>query len=425
MAAIKSINAYEIIDSKGNPTIEGRLTIDTGESVVTSVPGSTPHSLKEPVDLRDEDPNRFLGMGVTHAVSYINDLIAPKIIGASLTKQVEIDNWLLEADGTKNRSRLGVNTILIISQLLTKAAALAAKVPLYVYINKLYTSIYKEEIFIDKIPTPIFNTINGGAHANNTIDFQEFMIIPSSSFNFSLAYQKAIEIFFELKSVLEYRNATTAVGEEGGFSPNLTTNLDALEILTETINQKKMKCGLDIFLGIDIAANRFYKNNQYTIKDKTHPLKKGEYIEFLSSLSQNYSILTLEDPFSDDDWDSWKKLTQELSSRIYMVGDESIRMNKEKLSYAIREGALTSFLIKPNQSGTITSILELVHIARKSNLTYIVAARSSETNDDFIADLSVGLQSEFVKFGAPTRGERVAKYNRLWQIEREGIQKLK
>lgn len=423
MATIKEIHAYEIIDSKGIPTVEARLTMDSGFHVVTSVPGATFHTTKEATDLRDEDPNRFSGMGVSHAVSYINDLIAPKIKGASVSKQIEIDKWLVQADGTKNKSRLGVNTILIVSQLLAKAGAVSANVPLFKYINQLYHSIYKEEIFLEKIPTPIFNAINGGAHANNTLDFQEFQIIPSSSFSFGTAYQKAVEVFFELKRVLEYRNATTAVGEEGGFSPNLTTNLDALEILTETITQRKMKCGLDMFLGIDIAATRFYRNNAYTIKDKNHPLKRDEYIEFLTNAIQNYSILALEDPFAEDDWDGWKKFTATGAANIYVVADESLRGYKERLAYAVREVACSSILIKPNQIGTLTDILEMVNIARRNNISCVVAARSSETNDDFIADLAVAIQSDFVKFGAPTRGERVAKYNRLWQIERDELGK--
>ena len=217
MSTIKEIYAYEIIDSKGYPTIEARLTMDSGLHVVTSVPGAATTSSKEAVDLRDQDPDRFFGMGVTHAVSYVNELIAPKIKGASVNKQLEIDKWLSQADGTGNKSRLGVNTILTISQLLAKAGALSTNLSLYKYINQLYKSVYKEEIFVEKIPTPMFNSINGGAHANNTLDFQEFQIIPSSSFTFGTAYQKAVEIFSELKRVLEYRNATTSVGDEGGF----------------------------------------------------------------------------------------------------------------------------------------------------------------------------------------------------------------
>lgn len=418
---IDSIHAYEIIDSRGVPTVEAELRLDNGYVVATSVPESRSQFPNEPGDIRDEDPNRFNGRGVLHAVSYINDLIAPKLKGVSPSKLFEIDAWLLKADGTKNKSRLGVNTLLTMSQLVTKAGAIEAGVPLFKYINTLYTSLYKDEIVIDKIPTPIFNMINGGRHANTPMNFQEFQIIPSSSFTFAIAYQKSIELFNELKKVLEYRNATTAVGEEGGFSPNLTTNLDALEILNETITQLKMKPGLDMFIGIDLASSYFSKNGLYTIKDKSHPLKSSEYIDFVKSLLTNYSILALEDPFDSEDWPSWKKLASGSGSTVYLIGDELIRMSKERLEYAIREEACTTILIKPNQAGTLSELFEVVHTARQNNISYIVAGRSSETNCDFIADLSVGLQAEFVKFGAPTRGERVAKYNRLWKIERDEL----
>jgi enolase len=421
MALIKSIFAYEIIDSRGLPTIEARLELDSGVSVATSVSGSQGGYLNEPGDVRDEDPNRFFGKGVLHAVSYINDLIAPKLKGVNPSKLREIDDWLIKADGTKNKSRLGTNTLLTLSQLIAKAGAADLKIPLYSYLNQLYKTIYKTEIVIDKVPTPIFNMINGGKHANTPMDFQEFQIIPSSSFTFGTAYQKAIELYTELKKVLEYRNATTAVGEEGGFSPNLTTNVDALEILNESITQVKMKVGLDMFLGIDFASSFFSKKGLYTIKDKPHALKSDEYIDFVKFLLDNYSILYIEDPFDAEDWPSWKKLSSSLSSTVYIVGDELIRMNKDRLTYAIKEGSCTSFLLKPNQIGTISEIFDIVNLARTNSITYMVAGRSSETNDDFIADLAVALQSEFVKFGAPVRGERVAKYNRLWKIERDEL----
>jgi len=421
MATIQSIHAYEIIDSKGMPTIEGRLTLDDGQIVTSSVPANPLQKKDMAVDLRDEDAARFDGKGVTHAVSYINDLIAPKLKGASVYKQYEIDTWLTKADGTRNKSRLGANTLLTISQLLVKGGAAAQKIPVFRYINLLYKNIYKDGIPVEKMPTPIFNMINGGRHANNKLEFQEFLIVPSSSLTFGMAYQKAVEIFVELKKVLEYRNATTSVGEEGGFSPNLTTNLDALEILNETVSQRRMKVGFDFFLGIDMASSYYFKDGFYTIKDKSHPLKKQEYLDFIKHLVDNYSILILEDAFADEDWDGWKKLHELYSANIYIVGDELTRMNKERLTYVAREGSCNSFIIKPNQVGTVTETFELVNIARKNNITHIVAGRSSETNDDFIADLSVGLQSEFVKFGAPTRGERVSKYNRLWQIEREEL----
>ena len=421
MSLINSIFAYEIIDSRGLPTVEARLELDSGVSVITSVSGSQATFPNEPSDMRDEDVNRFFGKGVLHAVSYINDLIAPKLKGINPAKLQEIDDWLIKADGTKNKSRLGTNTLLTLSQLITKAGAADAQVPLYIYLNQLYKTIYKSEILIDKVPSPIFNMINGGKHANTPMDFQEFQIIPSSSFTFGTAYQKSIEIYSELKKVLEYRNATTAVGEEGGFSPNLTTNIDALEILNEAIIQVKMKMGLDIFLGIDFASSFFSKNGLYTIKDKPHPLKSEEYIAFVKFLLETYSILYIEDPFDVEDWPSWKKLNSSLSSTVYIVGDELIRMNEERLTNAIKEGSCTSFLLKPSQIGTISEVLKMVHLARTNTMTYIVAGKSSETNDDFIADLAVAIQSEFVKFGAPVRGERVAKYNRLWKIERDEL----
>ncbi len=421
MRKIESIHAYEIVDSRGYPTIEAEAVLDNGIKVITSVPETHAQFPNEPTDIRDEDVNRFNGRGVLHAVSYINDLIAPKLKGVSPSKIFEIDDWLLKADGTKNKSRLGVNTLLTVSQLVTMAGAVEAELPLFKYINSLYTSKHKEDISIDKIPTPIFNMINGGRHANTPMNFQEFQIIPSSSFTFGTSYQKSIEIFNELKKVLEYRNATTAVGEEGGFSPNLTTNQDALEILVETINQLKMKPGLDMFLGIDLASSYFSKNGLYTIRDKAHALKSNEYTEFVKSLLSTYSILVLEDPFDSEDWSSWKKLTTSTGSTVYTVGDELVRMSRERLEYAIREEACTSILIKPNQSGTITEVFDIVHTARENSISYIVAGRGSETNCHFIADLAVGLQSEFVKFGAPTRGERVAKYNRLWKIERDEL----
>ncbi len=421
MSLIKSLFAYEIIDSRGFPTIEARLILDSGMSVVTSVPGSQDNYPNEPNDVRDEDAMRFSGKGVLHAVSYINDLIAPKLKGVNPIKLREIDDWLIKADGTKNKSRLGTNTLLTVSQLIAKAGAAAQQIPLFKYLNSVYTTIYKSEIVISKVSTPIFNMINGGRHANTPIDFQEFHIIPSSSFSFGLAYQKGIELYFELKKVLEYRNATTSVGEEGGFSPNLTTNVDALEILNETVSQMKMKVGLDMFLGIDFAASFFSKKGLYTIKDKPHPLKSDDYITFIKFLLENYSILYMEDPFDGEDWPSWKKLNGSKSSTVYIVGDELVRMNRDRFSYAIKENSCTSISIKPNQIGTISEVFEIVNLARTNSLTYMVAGRRSETNDDFNADLAVAIQAEFVKFGAPVRGERVSKYNRLWKIERDEL----
>ncbi len=424
MAKIKSIHAYEIIDSSGKPTIEGVLALDNGVEVITSIPAGTSVGRYEAIELRDNDPNRFNGLGVSIAISYINDLIAPKLIGLSPLKQREVDDWLTKADGTSNKSRLGANTILTISQLMIKAGARDSNLPVFKYVNQLYEQYFKTKIVIERIPSAIFSIINGGKHAHTSLEFQEFQLIPSSSFTFSQSYQKGIEIFQELKKVLEYRNASVSLGDEGGFTPNLLSNVDGIEILVETAKQKNLKIGLDIFLGLDIAASHFYKEDRYFIHDRPNPLKIEEYFEFIKTLTKNYSILVLEDPLNQDDWESWKKLNQAISKEIYLVGDDLLASNKERLLRAIREKTCSSILIKPNQVGSISELLEIVNLARINNFDYIVSQRSSETNDDFIADFAVGTQADFVKFGAPARGERVAKYNRLWQIEREELKNV-
>lgn len=423
MAKIKSIHAYEIIDSRGFPTLEGKLLLDNGLEVVSSVPAGTSIGKYEALELRDNDKTRFEGMGVSQAVIYINDLLAPKLVGVSPSKIADIDHWLVQADGTKNKSRLGANTCLLISQLIVKGAAKEQGVSLFRYLNALYTLLFKSQIKIEKIPTPIFNVMNGGKHANNNLDFQEFQIIPSSSYNFASAYQMGVEFFHELSKVLAYRNANISVGEEGGFTPNFTTNFDALEVMNETISQKKYQLGVDVFLGLDIAASHFYKEDSYIIKDKAHPLKISDYLEFIKDLLKKYSPLVLEDPLDQDDWSSWTKLNSEISKETYLVGDDLLATNKERLMRAIKEKTCSTILVKPNQIGTITETLEVIDIARKNNFNYILSHRSGETNDTFIADFAVAVQSDFTKFGAPSRGERVAKYNRLWEIEREELGK--
>lgn len=421
MSQIKHISAYEIIDSRGYPTIEGKLVLDNNITVTTSIPSGTSVGKYEALEKRDKDQSRFDGMGVTQAVEIINKLIAPKLIGISPVKQQDVDMWLIKADGTKNKEKLGANVTLTISQLLVKAAAVSSGIPLFSYINSLYKTLFKSEIKISKIPTPIFNIINGGKHANNNLEIQEFQVIPSSSLAFSKAYEVGIEIFHELKRVLEYRNANVSVGEEGGFAPNLSTNIDALEVLQEAIERKNLKAGFTVFFGMDLAASHFFKNQKYHIKDRPEPLTVAEFIEFIVGLTKQYRILLLEDPLSEDDFQNWTKLNSLISKETYLIGDDLLTTSRERLEKAIKEKACSTILVKPNQVGTITETLEVVDIARKNNINYIVSHRSGETNDTFIADFAVAVQSDFVKFGAPSRGERVAKYNRLWQIEREEL----
>jgi enolase len=421
MASIKKIIAYEIIDSRGYPTIEGRLILNTGQEVISSIPAGTSIGKYEAVELRDNDANRFDGMGVSTAISYINNSIAPKLIGASPSKQQEVDYWLIKADGSKNKEKLGANTILTISQLMLKAGAKEQNLPLFKYIALLYEKIFKQKIPIKKIPCPIFNVINGGKHASDSLEFQEFQVIPSSAYSFTKAYQIGVELYHELQRVLEYRNANISVGQEGGFTPNFSTNVDALEVIQETINQRHLKIGVEIFMGLDIAASYFYKNEKYYIKDRSHALNNNEYFAFIMDLVKKYSILILEDPIQEDDWINWKKLNHEIGTNTYLVGDDLLATNKDRLLMAIKDKACSTILIKPNQIGTISETLEVIDLARKNNFNYIISHRSAETNDTLVADLAVAMQADFVKFGAPSRGERVAKYNRLWQIEREEL----
>lgn len=421
MATIKNIHAYEIIDSRGYPTIEGKLILSDDRIVKTSVPSGTSVGKHEALELRDGDSGRFDGMGVLKAVSLINEQIGPKLKNVSALKQKDIDAWLINADGTKNKSKLGANTILTISQLTTKAAALSQGVPLFKYINGLYKSFFKEEIKIVKIPAPIFNIINGGKHANNNLEIQEFQVIPSSSLSFEKAYRLGVELYHELKRVLEYRNANISVGEEGGFAPNFPKNIDALEAINETISRKKLKSGVDVFLGMDMAASHFFEGQHYKLKESEKPMSTKEFMDFILNMIKNYAFLELEDPLNEDDFKDWKKLNELISKEIFLVGDDLLVTNKERLVKAIEEKACNTILIKPNQIGTITETLEVVYTARKGGFSSVVSHRSGETNDSFISDFSVAVQSDFVKFGAPSRGERVAKYNRLWQIEREEL----
>lgn len=422
MTKIQSIKAREIIDSRGLPTLEGKLVLDNGQEVVSAVPAGTSIGKYEALELRDADPSRLRGLGVTKAVAIVNDLLAPKLVGVSPLKQKDVDYWLIKADGTKNKERLGANSTLLISQLFVKAAAVSEKIPVFSYINSFYTKSFKADLPVRKIPTPIFNIINGGKHANNDLQFQEFQILPSSSFSFEKSYLTGLEIFHELKEVLLYRNANISVGEEGGFTPDFSTNLDAVAIIAETINKRGLKLGVDIFLGLDIAASHFFKDDRYLLKDMTHPMNRDEYIEFLLTMLKTYAFLTLEDPLNQDDFDGWAQLNKKIPKDVYLVGDDLLATNKERLLRAIKEKSCTTILVKPNQIGTITETLEVVDTARKNNINYVVSHRSGETNDSFIADFAVGVQSDFVKFGAPSRGERVAKYNRLLQIEKEELQ---
>lgn len=419
MAKIQKITAREVLDSRGIPTVEGHLELDSGEIVTATAPSGESLGKYEWVELRDRDATHFDGMGVSKVISYINDLVGPKLIGVDPAGQTEIDSWLVKADASSSGQTLGVNTTMTISQLVLKAAAVSQKISIYTHINNLFNDRAEKKTLLEKMPGVIVTLINGGKHGNKNMDFQEFQIVPSTSSSYSQALEFAEVSYEALKKVLEYRNAGVSVSEEGGFVPNLLTNVDALEVIRESLVQRKLRLGVDVHMGLDLAASQFFVNGKYVIKDKSQPLKFDEYVEYLVGIAQEYNILILEDPLEQEDFDGWKKLNEKIGSNTYLVGDDFLAGKKERLEKAVKNRACTAMLVKLNQTGTITDLLELVQIARTANLKIIVSHRLGESNDSFIADLAVGVQADFVKFGAPVRGERVAKYNRLLEIETE------
>ncbi len=414
MAKIAGVKAREILDSRGIPTIETTIWLDTRHTGIASVPSGTSTGKYEAKELRDNDPNRFSGQGVLKAVENINNLIAPKLINLDPNEQGKIDQLLINLDGTAQKEKLGSNAILSISQAVCEVAASASGLPIYQYLIAKYQLAPKQFTF----PTPIFNVINGGAHGSGNLDFQEFHLIPARSFDYHTALQCGDEIYQRLGQVLRRRGAIASVGKEGGYAPNLYTNQDALDIIVETINETRYKHNRDVFLGLDVAASHFYKDNRYTIKDTAQPHSSQTLTAFYKKLHQQYQLISLEDPLHEDDWQGWASVVHELD-KATIVGDDLLVTNKDRLQKAIEGHSANGILVKPNQVGTISETVEVVRIAKKANWKVIVSHRSGETNDDFIADFAVGMGADYTKFGAPSRGERVVKYNRLLKIESE------
>lgn len=414
---IYSITAREILDSRGDPTVETLVVLESGYRGVASVPAGTSVSRYEAVELRDKDMKRFNGMGVLHAVENVNVKIQAKLKGMDAANQAGIDKAMLDIDGSEDKHVLGSNAILSVSLATAAAVANAKRLPLYRYINELFKPYFAVDI--RKIPTPTFNIINGGKHGAGNLDFQEFHIVPATNKPYWMALEMGVEVYKSVMNILKYRNAIYSVGYEGGFAPNLFTNLDALEVLADAIRATPYKFGIDIFFGLDLAANSFKKDHGYQIKDKPGELSNEDFIKYLLELHKNYRLLLLEDPLGEDDWASWSELTKEIGGEVLIVGDDLLATNPAKLNRAIKEGACSALLAKPNQIGSLSEFFAVLAIAKQHDIKINVSHRSGETNDTFIADLAVGVQSEYVKFGAPARGERVAKYNRLLQIEAE------
>ncbi|MFH0943472.1 MAG: phosphopyruvate hydratase [Candidatus Beckwithbacteria bacterium] len=415
MAKITKINAREILDSRGNPTIETTLWLDSGHFGQTSIPSGASSSKYEAVELRDNDPSRFNGLGVLKAVNLVNQVLGPRLIGLDPAQQTKLDQLLIDLDATSNKSKYGANSILSISIANLKAAAAYFQLPVYQYLHQKYSLIKN----LSKMPSPTFNIINGGAHGAGNLDFQEFHLIPSTRFPYHQSLQIGIEVYNHLKNVLIHRKAIHSVGDEGGFAPDLFTNLDALEVILEAIQATQYKFTTDVFLGLDVSADHFFQHGQYQIKDRAQPFSQDELITYYQQLNQEYHLFSLEDGLDQDAWLGWTKLTEVLGANTLIVGDDLLSTNQERVKKAIETKACNAILIKPNQIGTLSETIEVIKYCREHQFKIIVSHRSGETNDTFIADLAVGIGADFTKFGAPARGERIVKYNRLLEIEQE------
>jgi len=422
MPKISKIFAREIIDSRADPTIETTVYLDDGNWGRAGVPSGASIGQYESHELRDTDNKRYRGKGVLRAVSHVNDIIGPGLINVDPLRQIEIDRWMISVDKTPTKARVGANAMLSISMALATAAANAERVPLYQYINALYRRV-GGNAEIQRIPTPIFNVINGGKHGAGNLDFQEYHVIPSTAKPYSEALRIGVELYHFTEDVLIEKNSIHSVGDEGGFAPDLNTNLDALEVVMQAVKKASYQFGEDVFLGLDVAANYFHTKGRYKIRDAQNSFKTEQFIDFLVNLNSQYHLLILEDPLVDDDWNGWKQLMVIADDSVLIVGDDLLVTNKERLQKAINEKACSGILVKPNQIGTLTESLEVVKLAQDNNFKTITSHRSGETNDTFIADFAVGVQTDYVKFGAPARGERVAKYNRLLEIEGAIVQK--
>ncbi len=418
---IYSINAREILDSRGIPTVEATVILDSGHRGVAAAPSGTSIGSQEALELRDQVPARWGGMGVQKAVGNINNYLSLKLAGLEAGDQQLVDNTILELDGTPNKARVGANATIAVSLATAVAAANYIRLPLYLYLYNLMKTRFSYTL--DRLPTPVMNLINGGAHAADNLNFQEFQVVPASNLAYSQALMMGSDIYRELKMILKSKNLPTSVGEEGGFAPVLATNTDALESLTTAIKNLNLHLGNEVFLGLDLAANHFWASAGYQIKDRTNPYLSSEFSGFLIELARKYHLLLIEDPLEESDWSGWTELVKNIGKNAFIVGDDFLVTNSSLLSRAIAEKAATAIIIKPNQAGTLSETINVILLAKAHDIKISISHRSGETADTFVADLAVAAQADYVKFGAPVRGERVAKYNRLLAIETEMMTK--
>ncbi|RUS45654.1 phosphopyruvate hydratase [Cohnella sp. AR92] len=408
MTIIADVYAREVLDSRGNPTVEVEVTLESGGFGSAIVPSGASTGAYEAVELRDGDKNRYLGKGVEKAVENVNSLIAPEIIGLDALDQVAIDRKMIELDGTPNKAKLGANAILAVSIAVARAAADALQIPLSVYLGGFNAKT---------LPVPMMNIVNGGAHADNNVDVQEFMVLPVGAPSFKEALRTGAEIFHSLKSVLKAKGLNTAVGDEGGFAPNFGSNEEALSTIIEAIEKAGYKPGVDVFLGMDVASTEFFKDGKYHLEGEGKSFTSAEFVDLLASWVDKYPLITIEDGCSEDDWEGWKLLTEKLGSKIQLVGDDLFVTNTERLSQGIEKGIGNSILVKVNQIGSLTETFDAIEMAKRAGYTAVISHRSGESEDSTIADIAVATNAGQIKTGAPSRTDRVAKYNQLLRLE--------
>jgi enolase 1/2/3 len=410
MSEITSITAREVLDSRGNPTIEAEVKTAAGAVGSAMVPSGASTGVREALELRDQDASRYLGKGVLQAIQNIEEKITPNLKGMEVSDQSAIDTAMIELDATENKSSLGANAILAVSMATAYAAANEEKLPLYQYLGG-------EGPF--DMPLPMMNIINGGAHADNSVDMQEFMILPVGAGSIAEAVRYGAEIFHALKSVLSNLGLSTTVGDEGGFAPDLSSNEEAIEVILQAISDAGFKAGEDILLGLDVASSEFYKDGKYILASENKVLSAEAFLEYLLPWFDNYPIITMEDAMAEDDWQGWKLLTEKLGSNVQLVGDDLFVTNTSILKKGIEANVANSILIKVNQIGTLTETLAAIDMAKKAGYTVVISHRSGETEDTTIADLAVATSAGQIKTGSLSRSDRVAKYNRLMKIELE------
>lgn len=410
MSMIVDVRGLQVLDSRGNPTVEVEVILDGGEVGRAAVPSGASTGVHEALELRDGDKSVFLGKGVTKAVENVNDIIADSLIGEDATNQARIDEIMIEMDGTPNKGKLGANAILGVSLATAKAAAISCGLPLYRYLGGVGARM---------LPAPMMNILNGGQHADNNVDVQEFMVMPLGFDNFSDAFRSGVEVFHALKQVLKEKGLNTAVGDEGGFAPDLGSNIEALDLIMTSIEKAGYKPGEQMFIALDAASSEFYDKDKKTYTVDGKPMDSAGMVDFLANWASKYPIVSIEDGLDEDDWDGWKLLTEKLGDKVQLVGDDLFVTNTERLQRGIDEGIANSILIKVNQIGSLTETINAIQLAHRNGYTSISSHRSGETEDSFIADLAVALGTGQIKTGSASRSDRMAKYNQLLRIESE------